>query len=280
MELVKLKQGRLDDLVLIGMDCLGRYETGDFLNLDGGDPAFTLKFYQGIQQGKGTAQNGKDVVEACKVCEYPVPEGVDIRVCLIGADLEKGMGLEGVSDKGKEVLSQVGLKGGNDPVERDQAVKTLIEERTVYRDRWIAEIGDQTKDLEGLMNVLGNCINCYNCRVACPVCYCRECVFVTDTFQHDSDQYFKWADKKGMLKMPTDTLFYHLTRMQHMSTLCVGCGQCTSVCPSDIPVAQIFRSVAQETQRLFEYRPGRDVEEGLPLAVFYENEFEEIAAGK
>jgi len=138
----------------------------------------------------------------------------------------------------------------------------------------------QTKDIEGLMNVLGNCINCYNCRVACPVCYCRECVFVTDTFQHASNQYLRWAEKRGMLKLPTDTLFYHLTRMQHMSTLCVVCGQCSSACPNDIPLSQLFRSVAMETQRLFEYMPGRSVDEALPLAVFYEKEFEDVAAGK
>ena len=65
-----------------------------------------------------------------------------------------------------------------------------------------------------------------HCRVACPVCYCKECVFLTNVFEHDPDQYLRWAKRKGMVKMPTDTVFYHITRMVHMSTACVGCGQC------------------------------------------------------
>jgi formate dehydrogenase subunit beta len=279
-ELVKLKQGRINGLLIIGSECLGRYENSDFLELHRGDPEFTLNFYKGIREGKGTLKDGKDVANACKACEYPVPEGVDIRILIIGIDIQKELILEGVSEKGKGVLSKLGLPETQIPSGRDEAVKRLIEERIAYRDKWLEEMNAQTKDLEGLMNVLGNCINCYNCRVACPVCYCRECVFVTDTFQHQSDQYLRWAEKRGILKLPTDTLFYHLTRMQHMSTLCVGCGQCSSACPNDIPLSQLFRSVARDTQRLFGYIPGRNVEEPLPLAVFYEKEFEDVAAGK
>jgi formate dehydrogenase subunit beta len=280
IELVKLKQGRRDELLLIGTDCLGRYETSDFLRLDKGDPSFTARFYRDIRDGKGTARDGTDLARACKACEHPIAEGVDIRICTVGMDLDEGIFFQGVSDRGKKALSGLDLNRVERPQGADAAVEALLQERVAYRDQWLGEMREQTRDPDGLMNVLGNCINCYNCRVVCPVCYCRECVFVTDTFQHDSDQYFKWAEKRGMLRMPTDTLFYHLTRMQHMSTLCVGCGQCTSACPSDIPVSQLFRSVAQETQSLFQYTPGRDVEEALPLAVFYEKEFEQIAGEK
>jgi formate dehydrogenase subunit beta len=120
------------------------------------------------------------------------------------------------------------------------------------------------------------CINCYNCRVACPVCYCRECVFVTDTMRHEGDQYLKWSQKKGRVKLPTDTVFYHLTRMVHMSTLCVGCGQCTSACPNDVPIWELLSSVADRTQARFDYVPGRSLEEGQPLAVFYAEELDEV----
>ncbi len=280
VELVKLKQGRLDQVLIIGMDCLGRYENGDFLSLDKGDASFTMDFYRALMDGRGAVRNGMDLAEACKACEHPVADGADIRVLLIGEDLDKGITLEGVTEKGKEALCKAGMGEVKRPPDREQALQTLLRERISFRDSWLKDMREQTRDLQGLMNVLGNCINCYNCRVACPVCYCRECVFVTDTFQHDSEQFFRWAQKRGMLKMPTDTVFYHLTRMQHMSTLCVGCGQCTSVCPSKIPVSQLFRSVAEGTQRLFDYEPGRDVTEPLPLGVFYEKEFEEVAAGK
>jgi formate dehydrogenase subunit beta len=132
------------------------------------------------------------------------------------------------------------------------------------------------KEPEGILEIVGNCVNCYNCRVACPVCYCRECVFVTDTFRHPSEKYFRWAEKKGRLKMPTDTIFYHLTRMLHMSTLCVGCGQCTSACPNGIAVDTLFRTVARQTQQRFGYEPGRDVDEPQPLATFNSGELLDV----
>jgi formate dehydrogenase subunit beta len=112
--------------------------------------------------------------------------------------------------------------------------------------------------------------------VACPVCYCKECVFVTDVFNHDPSQYLQWANRKGIIKMPTDTLFYHLTRLAHMSTACVGCGQCSNACPNDIPVMELFRTVAQNTQQAFEYTAGRSVDEKPPLSEFRENEFNEV----
>jgi formate dehydrogenase subunit beta len=76
--------------------------------------------------------------------------------------------------------------------------------------------------------------------------------------------------------MPTDTVFYHLTRMAHMSTACVGCGQCSNACPSDIPLAELFCSVADRTQAAFGYRAGRSLEEKPPLTEFKENEFTEV----
>ena len=112
--------------------------------------------------------------------------------------------------------------------------------------------------------------------MACPVCYCKECVFVTDVFNHEPAQYLRWAQRKGAVKMPTDTVFYHLTRLTHMSTACVGCGQCSNACPNDIPVMELFRLVAHRTQEAFAYEAGRNVAEKPPLSEFKEDEFQEV----
>ena len=139
-----------------------------------------------------------------------------------------------------------------------------------------AQTREATESLEKLTAYFASCINCYNCRVACPVCYCKECVFVTDVFNHDPSQYLRWASRKGMIKMPTDTLFYHITRLAHMSTACVGCGQCSNACPNDIPVMELFRTVAHGTQQAFEYEAGRSLEQEPPLSTFREDEFPEV----
>ncbi len=76
--------------------------------------------------------------------------------------------------------------------------------------------------------------------------------------------------------MPTDTIFYHITRIAHMSTACVGCGQCTNACPNDIPVMELFRTVSYLTQKVFEYEAGRSIEDDPPLSVFREDELTDV----
>jgi hypothetical protein len=43
-----------------------------------------------------------------------------------------------------------------------------------------------------------------------------------------------------------------------------------------IPVAQIFTAVGDRTQKDFNYVPGRDKEESLPLQFYLEDEFCEV----
>jgi formate dehydrogenase subunit beta len=90
----------------------------------------------------------------------------------------------------------------------------------------------------------------------------------------------KWSQRRGLVKLPADTVFYHLTRLAHMSTACVGCGQCSNACPNDIPVMELFRSVAEKTQNAFGYEAGRSVDDAPPLSVFRENEFEDVVGIK
>jgi len=61
-----------------------------------------------------------------------------------------------------------------------------------------------------------------------------------------------------------------------MITSCVGCGVCTNVCPSDIPVATIFHTVGDKMQAIFDYTPGLSLEDEVPLATFREDELTEL----
>ncbi|MEE4241624.1 MAG: 4Fe-4S dicluster domain-containing protein [Desulfopila sp.] len=273
VELVKLKQAKLEDVLLIGMDCLGRYENLDYLKYtaDGGT---SEAFLENALAGN-TATADFDVAGACKICEYPTPDNVDIRLAVIGA----GAGtiyLQAVTDKGEEALSKAGLKFVDTPSGRDEAVKKIAAGRTTARNEAFAAYRENTNSFDALEEKLAACINCYNCRVACPVCYCKECVFVTDTFRHKGEQFIGWANSKGMLKMPTDTTFYHLTRITHIAAFCVGCGQCTSACPNDIDLMPIFRTSAEKAQARFEYLAGRSVDEPQPLTVFDSDELMEV----
>ncbi len=103
---------------------------------------------------------------------------------------------------------------------------------------------------------------------------------MTDVFNHEPAQYLQWSARKGCIKMPTDTVFYHITRLAHMSTACVGCGQCSNACPNEIPLTELFRTVAYQTKRPLTIWPAAAVEEPPPLSVFRENEFQEVVGIK
>ena len=61
-----------------------------------------------------------------------------------------------------------------------------------------------------------------------------------------------------------------------MSLYCVSCGACEDACPVDIPVAQVFSMIADETQTLFDYISGRSLDEPLPLVAYKEEELHEV----
>jgi formate dehydrogenase subunit beta len=273
VELAKLNQVNLDDVLMIGADCLGRYENTDFAKFkeQGGT---SESFLENAQAGK-TATADFDIIGACKICEFPTADNVDMRLCSLGAG-NGAVFIEAVTEKGEQALEKSGLKAGEAPAGRDEAVKKLVAGRTEARDKKFAEYRDAVNSFEALADKLAPCVNCYNCRVACPVCYCKECVFVTDTFRHTGEQFMMWADQNGMLKLPNDTLFYHMTRMMHMSLFCVGCGQCTSACPNDIDLMPMFRASADRTQARFNYQAGRSLDEQQPLAGFKSDELVEV----
>jgi len=281
IELVKLKQGGTDEVVLISTDCYGAYgnvDYGRFAGDDGGNAS--LRFYENVISGKGTTWEDIDISPACKACEHPVSENVDLQIGMLGVDTKDHLLLKAMTGSGEALLEKLGLPDAEEPETRKKAIETLVLERIAYRDKMFDETSEATSDLKKLTAYLGNCVNCYNCRVACPVCYCKECVFVTDVFDHEPTQYLSWAKRKGIIKMPTDTVFFHITRLAHMSLACIGCGQCSNACPNNIPVMEIFRTVANYTQKSFDYQAGRSVDDEPPLSVFREGEFSELTGGK
>jgi formate dehydrogenase subunit beta len=277
IELVKLKQGRTENLIIIGIDCLGAYRNRDYFSWVGEDIGeATKKFYTHVLSGKGAALDGVEPAPACQACEFPVAAGADISVGLFGVDTSQRILIQPRTSEGENLFGKLQLTETEEPLSRKKIIDKLIAERTEFRENMFTETHAATDNLEKLTTYLANCVNCYNCRVACPVCYCRECVFVTDVFDHEPSQYLRWAEKKGAVKMPTDTVFYHITRLAHISTACVGCGQCSNACPNDIPVMELFRTIAQGTQQAFDYEAGKSIEQEPPLAVFHEKEFDEV----
>jgi len=83
-------------------------------------------------------------------------------------------------------------------------------------------------------------------------------------------------DVKGGVRVPTGTVLFHIGRMGHMAVSCVACGSCQDVCPTNIPVALLFKKVGEAVQARFNYVPGRDVKERQPINTFQPIEFKEM----
>jgi formate dehydrogenase subunit beta len=275
VELTKFLQVKLDNLFLIGIDCPGTFEVADYAQMSQegkGGEGLTKGLLKGMAKGEMPSLDGYAFRTACQMCEYPIPQA-DIVLKLFGYQTDQEIGVE----IGERFEKEVGEKGilsfsENEPPMRGEVLNKVIAERTKKRDALFGEFKGMVKDLQSFLDRFSTCIRCHNCMVACPICYCKECVFRTAVFEHDGDQFLKWADRKGGIRMPTDTLIFHLIRMSHMVTSCIGCGLCDSACPSHLPVATLFRSVGDRIQKMFQYAPGRDAKETPPVATFKEDE--------
>jgi formate dehydrogenase subunit beta len=273
LELVKLHQANLDNVIIIGIDCLGAYEAEDYARMmdemEGPAEENEAKVVDELRTRIANESAETSAIPlriACQICEYPVPDVADITIGLIGVD-------EGILvTLDNELASKLGLVEGEAP-KREEAVARLVETRTAARDQLFTEFRDKTRSITDFADQLATCIGCYACSVACPICFCKECFFRTDTFEPESERYFRWAEQAGALRMPTDTLLYHLTRLNHMVASCVGCGLCQSACPRNLPLTAIFRTVGDGVQKMLDYVPGRNLEEELPLTTFKEEGF-------
>ena len=275
VELAKFLQVKLDNLYLIGIDCPGTFEVIDYAKMvqEGkGGESLTKELLKSMEKGELVPPSGYSFRTACQMCEYPVHQA-DIILKLFGYKADQEIGIE-IGDKLEKEIEEKNILSFSESelASRSEAVNKVIAERTKKRDALFQEFKGIVKDLQAFLDRFSTCVRCHNCMVACPICYCKECVFRTAVFEHDGDQFLRWADRKGGIRMPTDTLIFHLIRMSHMVSSCIGCGLCDSACPSRLPVATLFRSVGDRIQKMFQYVPGRNVEEVPPVASFKEDE--------
>ncbi len=102
-----------------------------------------------------------------------------------------------------------------------------------------------------------NCIRCYACKNACPLCYCPTC-FVDESGP-------QWVGK-GQNK--TDVNTFHFLRAFHCAGRCTDCGACVEACPMDINVREFTRKLNKDALELFGWEAGLDVTQRPPLDAF------------
>ncbi len=266
VELVKLEQANLDNLYIIGLECGGVYPLEKMTREKGA--AHLEAYNQALKEG----QVPQGIREVCGACDLFQPMGADVVVSVIGRDRPQ---LAFLTGKGLELASKVGLETRRGEVFTSQS-QALLKTKAANRAQLLSSVKERVKGYQGLLEVFGKCIGCHNCSKVCPICYCKDCFFESATFDYEPISYTQRLEKKGALRVPMDTILFHLGRMTHMATSCVACGMCEDACPMGIPVAQIFKAVGADVQELFEYLPGRGLQEELPLTTYRPVEFTEL----
>ena len=287
IELAKRNQIEMDNLILVGLNCTGtlrpvtakqmlREEFGvdpdDVIGEDIEDGKLTISLKDGAEIVRDLAQleeKGYGRRENCQRCEIGIPRMADIACGKWGTNGRKVTFIEVCSQKGSDFIEKA-IEVGAIRVERpdSKAVETREEkdEEAIHSARrW------QEQDFAHLRGMsieerftywtgqFSQCIKCFGCRDACPICYCLDCYLEADRGTVTGGQ------------VPPDIMF-PIIRIMHVADSCVNCGQCQDVCPSEIPLSRLVHMLNRELDAVFKYEPGMDVSAPPPLAAVMEEE--------
>jgi formate dehydrogenase subunit beta len=271
IELAKLDQASIDNLVIIGIDCLGTFEVEDYAGYIGDQGDFregtAERILLNMRQGMTDSDTGLPIPirSACRICDEISPSKADMVLSLFGADDGIIVSME------KALIKRLNLETV-ESTGRDKGVAQILKKHAALQTEVTHEFREKMKTVMDFADALATCTQCYACQSACPICYCRTCFFRTETFEPESERYFRWAEKEDVLRMPTEMLLFHLTRLNHVAASCVGCGMCESNCPRGLPLTTIYKTVSHEVQKQLNYTPGRSVEDEIPVCHFREAE--------
>ena len=106
---------------------------------------------------------------------------------------------------------------------------------------------------------LSRCIRCNACRNVCPACTCEKCVFDNDN---------SGIAQKAAADSFEENMF-HIIRAFHVAGRCTDCGECSRVCPQNIPLHLLNRKFIKDINEFYgEFQAGEDTETRAPLNIF------------
>lgn len=112
-------------------------------------------------------------------------------------------------------------------------------------------------------NEFSRCIRCNACRNICPACTCEKCVF---------DNNNLYTTQKVAETSFEESLF-HIIRAWHVAGRCTDCGECSRVCPQNIPLHLLNRKFIKDINEIYgPYQAGADMETKFPMVSFKEED--------
>lgn len=209
--------------------------------------------------------------------------------CLAKLDINKikAQGVTGVTDvevNGKEVkvtslygevvlnkedvvLSKCAVCEKTHQAKDEEIILNERPEREVNRFAEVEALEAMTEDERFAFwrNELSKCIRCNACRNVCPACSCVKCVFDNPA--------------SGIAAKANDDKFeeqlFHIIRAFHVAGRCTDCGECSRVCPQNIPLHLLNRKFIKDIDNFYgEYQAGETVEGKTPLTQYTEGDTE------
>jgi len=117
---------------------------------------------------------------------------------------------------------------------------------------------------------LSRCIRCNACRNVCPACTCEQCIF---------DNPKSGVAQKAAANSFEENMF-HIIRAFHVAGRCTDCGECSRVCPENIPLHLLNRKFIKDVNTFYgTYQAGEDPAAKPPLGRYEKNDIEPGEAG-
>ncbi len=114
-------------------------------------------------------------------------------------------------------------------------------------------------------NELSRCIRCNACRDVCPACTCEKCVFGNPNSGVENKSPANSFEEK----------MFHIIRAFHVAGRCTDCGECSRVCPQNIPLHLLNRKFIKDINEFYgDYQAGEQVGSRAPLTNYTKEDLE------
>ncbi len=232
IELAKRRQVNLDSVFVIGFDCPGMRAAFN--------PEPVLSEAMSMEPSVETIR------EACKRCEVHAPPYADVNISLLAS--HEIILVRAGTRKGEHVVEALRGKGiiqGRSPPEliqrRNERLRLMDEkgEKNLKEEEESLLSTPSHERFSWFMSQFNSCIKCCACIRACPLCFCKDCILISDR------------------KNYAPSLFI-ATRMLHMADSCVCCGKCDEVCPKNLPLSYMFYHLGRKFTSRYGYLAGTD----------------------
>lgn len=287
-----IKKGKIieDNIIMIGVNCGGTMSPvptiqmiEDVYELDPKDVVkeeiakgnLIMETADGEEKGfniEELEEEGMGRRDNCQRCELKIPSNADMALGnwgVIGPLAGKATFVEVFSEKGADVLGKVidaGVIETEEPLEKGVAIRDKINNimlknsATKKATDMEGNTGDIIDVFHAYADEFSRCMKCYGCREACPLCFCEDCCLEAEGPEWVPGGYTPAAP------------FFHLTRMVHMVDACTNCGQCSEVCPCEIPVAKVWDTVNNKVREIYGYVSGFKSDEPIPFTEYPEKD--------